>query len=63
MDDAYNIPEDTLGLLQLPNTKAETIFSAIKDILIRCSLPISQCRGQAFDGASNMSGVKMVHKH
>ena len=39
-------------------TKAVTIFSAIKDILIRCSLPLSQCRGQAFDGASNMSGVR-----
>ena len=23
--------------------------------LIRCSLPLSQCRGQAFDGAANMS--------
>lgn len=30
----------------------------IRDILIRCSLPISQCRGQAFDGASNMSGIR-----
>lgn len=26
--------------------------------MIRCSLPISQCRGQAFDGASNMSGTR-----
>lgn len=29
----------------------------IKDVLIRCSLPLSQCRGQAYDGASNMSGI------
>ena len=35
-----------------------TIFHAIKDILIRCCLPLSQCRGQAFDGAANMSGVR-----
>ena len=34
-----------------------TIFSAIKDVLIRCSLPSTQCRGQAYDGASNMSGI------
>ena len=27
------------------------------DVLIRCSLPINQCRGQAYDGASNMSGI------
>ena len=58
VDQDYNIHEDTLGLIQLPNTKAVTIFSSIKDVLIRCSLPISQCRGQAFDGASNMSGIK-----
>ena len=25
---------------------------------MRSSLPLSQCRGQAFDGASNMSGVR-----
>ena len=58
VDNSYDIHEDTLGLIQLPNTKAETIFSAIKDVLIRCSLPHSQCRGQAYDGASNMSGIK-----
>ena len=48
----YNY-DDTLGLFQLPDTKAATIFSVIKDMLTRCSL---QCRGQAFDGASTMSG-------
>ena len=56
-DYSYDIHEYTLGLIPLPNTKAETIFSAMKDILIRCSLPINQCRGQAYDGASNMSGI------
>lgn len=44
--------------MQLPNTKAQTICSLIKDILIRCSLPLSQCRGQAFNGAGNMSGMR-----
>ena len=57
-DGNYGIHEDTLGLIQLPNTKAQTIFGVIKDVLIRCSLPISQCRGQAYDGASNMSGIR-----
>ena len=58
VDDEYAVHEDTLGLIQLPNTKSMTIFQAIKDILIRCSVPLSQCRGQAFDGAANMSGVR-----
>ena len=38
VDTDYDVHEETLGLIQLPNTRAETIFSAIKDILIRCSL-------------------------
>ena len=58
VDHHYTIHEDTLGLVQLENTKANTLYSVIKDILIRCSLPIAQCRGQAFDGASNMSGIR-----
>ena len=58
VDNCYNINERTLGLIQLPNTKAETIFQAEKYVLIRCSLPISQCRGQAYDGAGNMSGIR-----
>ena len=44
--------------VQLLCTKVQTIYSVIKDLLIRYSLPLSQCQGQAFDGASNMSGVR-----
>ena len=55
---SYNIQEAALGLVQLPDTKAMTIFNAIKDVLVRCCLPTSHCIGQAYDGASNMSGVR-----
>ena len=58
VNEKYQISEDTLGLVELPNTKALTIYQQVKDILIRCSLPLSQCRGQAYDGASNMSGIR-----
>ena len=51
------INEDFIGLVHVPDITAATLTSAIKDILIRCILPLSQCRGQAsFDGASNMMG-------
>ena len=30
VDTNYDVHEDTLGLIQLPNTRAETKFSAIK---------------------------------
>ena len=43
VDDNFTIHEDVLDLIQLPDTKSMTIFGVIKDILIRCSLPFSQC--------------------
>ena len=45
-----------LQLINVPKTDSCTLTSCIKDCLIRFSLPISQCRGQAYDGASNMQG-------
>ena len=30
----------------------------MKDILTRCNLPLSLCRGQAYDGAANMQGKR-----
>lgn len=58
VDSSYTIHETALGLVQLPDTKALTLFSVIKDVLVRCSLPISSCIGQAYDGAACMSGVR-----
>ena len=43
------IHEDPIGLFVLPNTGAETITSVVKDILLRCTLPIDLSRGQAYD--------------
>ena len=37
------------------NTKRAKV---LKDILLRCSIPLSLCRGQAYDGASNMQGKR-----
>ena len=34
-----------------------TVFSTIKGMLIRCSLPLSNCIGQSYDGVANMSSV------
>ena len=56
VDKAYQVHEDILGLKELRDTKAETIHHEIKDVLIRCTLPVPQCRAQAYDGASNMGG-------
>ena len=54
----YDISEDPIGMYCLPNTRAETIHHVILDILTRCSLPLKMCRGQAYDGAAAMKGVR-----
>ena len=41
LDEDYTIREDAIGLTNnLPNTCAETIHSVIKDVLLRCALPV-----------------------
>jgi len=56
VDDDYKINEDSIGLFCLPSTTADIICTGIKDVLVRCELPLSLCRGQAYDGAGNMQG-------
>lgn len=51
VDDDYEIYEDPIGLMQVPKMDAETLTSALKDILVCCILPLSQCKGQTYDGA------------
>ena len=53
--DAY---EDFIGFYQIPNIGADTIASAIQDAILRLPLSIDKCRGQCYDGASNMFGKK-----
>lgn len=52
----YAIHEDFIGMHQVDTTDAETITLLIKDCLLRCSLPMINLHGQAYDGASNMAG-------
>ena len=58
MGDEYTILEEPIGLVQLPDTFANTLVTAIKDVLRRCNLPLALCRGQAYNGAANMQGVR-----
>ena len=48
--------EDLIGLVEVEATHAATLASTIKDILLRVNLQLTQCRGQAYDGAANMAG-------
>ena len=56
VDDDICVHEDFFGLYQVLDITANTLVSAIKDTLIRINLSLQQCRGQCYDGATNMSG-------
>ena len=54
VDTTYTIHESPVELINVPKTDAATIATVIT--VTRLALPLSQCRGQAYYGASNMSG-------
>ncbi|CAF5183598.1 unnamed protein product, partial [Rotaria magnacalcarata] len=57
VNDNYEIFEDVLGLYELSRQNAEAIVEVIFDILTRCGLNISACRGQSYHGASSISRI------
>ena len=58
IDKHHEVSEDFLGFFSIPDTGAETIVSVIKDVLLKLQLSLAYCRGQCYDGASNMLGHK-----
>ena len=56
VNDNFVINEAPVELINVPRTDSSTLVTVIKDCLIRLTLPIGQCRRQAYDGASNMAG-------
>ena len=63
VNESYEISEDPVGLFCLTNTTADAICDAIKDILIRCSLPLSLCRSHTYDGASKRESPSALSVH
>ena len=58
VNDKFEVREDFIGLYKLKSTKSEYIFNVLKEALLNFNLPLSKLRGQSYDGAANMSGVK-----
>jgi len=56
VDDDFCIYEEPTELIELPKIDAETITEELNGCLGKHNIPILQCRGQAYVGASNMSG-------
>ena len=58
VDNSFDAHEEFIGLYKVDETSANTITNALSDVLQRMNLSVSNCRGQCYDGASNMSGVR-----
>ena len=58
VDDAFNAHEDFIGLYVTGSTNAQALVAIIKDTLLRLNLNLGNCRGQCYDGASTMSGLR-----
>ena len=56
VDNELNVDEDFPGFYEIDNIKSETVVKVIKDILMRFSLSLDDCRDQTYNGASNMMG-------
>ena len=48
VDESYTVSEDNIGMMEMQQTDTLTISNALKDVLLCCSLPLQQCRGQAY---------------
>ena len=50
--------EDVVGLYNVGTIDSNTLVATIEDVLLCMGLKLTQCRGQCYDGASNMIGCK-----
>ena len=55
IDEDFEVHEEFVGLYKVDSIKSNTIVHVLKDTLIHLNLP--NCRGQCYDGATNMAGV------
>ena len=58
VDEEFEAHEEFIGLHKVDSICADVLVGVLKDTLLRMNLKINQCRGQCYDGASNMSGTK-----
>ena len=55
-DSDFQVCEDFIGVVDGDKTDSATLTAVIMDVLLRCNLDPKLMVGQAYDGASNMSG-------
>ena len=58
VDDSLVVHEEFMGLYLCSDIKSETIVATLEDVILRFDFKLSNCRGQCYDGGSNMAGSK-----
>ena len=58
IDDEFDVHEDFVGLRELKTTDSQSIFHELTKSIDDLHLDIHRMRGQCYDGASTMSGIK-----
>lgn len=56
VDSEYTVYEEIVELIDVEQTDAATLVSALRESCRKMVLSLANCRGQAYDGASNMAG-------
>ena len=58
VSDSLQVREEFVGLYQVPAINADTLTSAIKDVLLRMNLAMARIRGQCYEGSRSMRGAR-----
>ncbi len=58
VDSTLTVHEDFLGLYEVDSIAAATLVKVLKDCLLRLNISMNKVRGQCYDGASNMAGIR-----
>ena len=58
VNESFEVSKDLIGLYSVDNISSNTLHLTIKDVLLRLNLNVTNCRGQCYDGASNMVGIR-----
>ena len=58
VDSSLEAHEEFIGLYEVANTESSTLLAVIRDVLLRLNISIAKLRGQCYDGASEMAGIR-----
>lgn len=45
----YEVHEESVGFVEVPNITSDTLTKALHDVLVRCNLDFAKCRGQEYE--------------